>query len=583
MKLRNKLLLELLFITIIPILIIVLYSHSHYAHLLKQQINDIAGQTVEKAVQEANTSLSTVDYAALLLSQYTTGYSSVMDDLRHYSSEEESHTPYEIFQSYQKFRHTYQSYLATNEFINGIFLFTPSGEIFNCSNNIDVKNHYSPLSDTWYQRTLDLNGGVYSSEISVKDFLLNAKPSIFFSRAIFDIYTNEFLGVLLVDCSQSIFDLSSINPLPHSLLIAVEDTNTGNMLYSNVDFLKNFLNQSPSHTQKQSLLYDNLQLTSTVFYSTIENEFTLTKRRLAMIGILCVLMYIIASFLLSRNIAKPITYLSGRIADRNGHNQVTDPRCLTRTDEIGILCNEYNTMLDELNRSIKTNYQNKLITLDSQMRSLESQINSHFLYNTLEAINSIAVIEHMDQISVMSLALGNMLRYSIKTDSELVTVEEELNHVENYISIQSIRFGNRFSFHIQIEAALKRYRVLKLILQPVVENAFYHGLLRCTCGSRILLSAHLKDRCICFLITDDGKGMTADQLHALQEKLAEEPQITELGKRDKRSIGLKNIHSRIELYYGTGYGLSIESKEDHGTTVAICVPILDDLDLMEAT
>ena len=233
-------------------------------------------------------------------------------------------------------------------------------------------------------------------------------------------------------------------------------------------------------------------------------------------------------------------------------------------------------MLEENNRYIKSEYENKIVLMDTQMKALESQINAHFLYNTLEAINSLAEIEGSRDISVMALALGDMFRYSIKTKGALVPLEKELAHVQNFVAIQQIRFDNGFSFQLDVPEKLLSCRILKLILQPLVENALYHGLLHCNAGSTIWLSARKQGKVICFSVKDDGVGIPREKLENLQQMLAGKPKFQELNQRENGSIGLKNINSRIRLYYGDDYGLEITSEQDKGTTVQIRIPEIED-------
>jgi two-component system sensor histidine kinase YesM len=263
------------------------------------------------------------------------------------------------------------------------------------------------------------------------------------------------------------------------------------------------------------------------------------------------------------------------MANQNGSHLTITEKFSNRNDEIGILYNEYNVMVEELNASIKKDYQDKLITMDAQMRSLEAQINSHFLFNTLESINSLAELDDNERISTMVMALGNMFRYSIKTQSELVTIEEEIQHVQDYISIQQIRFDQRFTFQLFIPPDLYQLRVLKLILQPLVENALYHGLNYCSSGDTITLDGYLDHSFLHLCVTDNGIGMTAEELTLLQKKLQEESSFTELGHRTRQSIGLKNIHTRIELYYGKGYGITIKSAPHSGTAIDLLLPLLN--------
>ena len=158
---------------------------------------------------------------------------------------------------------------------------------------------------------------------------------------------------------------------------------------------------------------------------------------------------------------------------------------------------------------------------------------------------------------------------------------DEIDHVMDYISIQSIRFSHRFRFTLHIPDNMRYLRVLKLILQPIVENSFSHGLQNCQFGHRICVYGFLRDTYFLLCIVDDGKGMTPEQLSELTRSLQEEPAFTELGHRTNQSIGLKNINTRIELYYGKGYGLTVQSKPDRGTLMQIKLPLVEKADLPE--
>lgn len=356
-------------------------------------------------------------------------------------------------------------------------------------------------------------------------------------------------------------------------MIAIE-TASQEIIYSDIDTLRNDFTFQNSRTQIKELPHDNLRLIFTVNYDELYKEFNATSIMLLAIAGICIAVFTILSFLFSYSLSRPITYLSSKMAELPGPNPLTASKYINRTDEIGILYNEYNHMIRTLNDYIEKEFQHKLISLDSQMKSLESQINSHFLYNTLESINSIAEMEEVESISIMSLALGEMFRYSIKTQCELVTIEDELKHVQNYISIQQVRFGDRFRILTELPPKMYKMHILKLILQPLVENAFYHGLNYCQFGSYIRISGWTEDSFIYLSVSDDGTGMEPEQLEQLNQSLKQKPEFKELGHRNKQSIGIKNIHSRIQLYYGEEYGLQISSVKNSGTSILIKLPIL---------
>ncbi|MCI1966774.1 MAG: sensor histidine kinase [Oscillospiraceae bacterium] len=578
MKLKLKFFIAFFVISIIPIFVITAFTYTRYTNLVHEQTTRVAQNVFEKAVGEANTSINNISHISEIFTFYSGSHHSIINNLKLYSSKDSRFTAYDIYKSNENIKFICQNLIYSTDYINGIFLFTPSGVTlgYGYGNGIDIRDGYEPFHDEWYKKTVALHGANYIDGITTKDFILNAKSSISFSKSLYDIYSHKFLGILFIDCSPSVFDLSKVNTLPDTATLFIENESNGYILSSNANSSPDLNQNSCRKAMKKKLDIENLTLVCSVNYSKLYREFGVTQIMIIWIGLICGAVFFVISILLSHYLTRPIVYVSRKIANRSGHNMVTNGKYLKRTDEIGVLCNEYNNMLEELNQVIKQEYKSKLIALDSQMKSLEAQINSHFLYNTLESINSIAEIEEVNSIATMSLALGNMFRYSIKTKSELVLIQDELNHVHDYISIQKIRFDNRFVIQFDLPEEMLKMRVLKLILQPIVENALYHGLQYCNFGDTIVIRGYVDSSVIYLSVTDNGIGMKPEQIQKLQSSLMEEPHFTELGQRNSQSIGLKNIHARIALYYGKGYGLSIKSSEHSGTTVTIKLPVIQD-------
>ncbi len=575
MKLKPKVFLMFLLSSIIPVLIIMISIYYEYANTSRNNMNELYHAITLSAEKDANQSISEINHILEMFALYNSSDDSLIQDLKKYTSKE-NYTAADVFRSNNNLKFISQNLIYSTENINGIFIFTPSGQSLGYGSNISIMPNYEPFSDDWYKKTLSLEGKTYVSPVSIKNFFINSKPSISFSKALYDVYTHEFLGVLFVDYSPKIFDLSTVNTLPESVLLTVE-TSESYILYSNVNQLQQPLPANPEQTtiSKVELDIDGLILTSSVNPSVLYHNYNSTRWIILLLGAIYVLLFILISALLSRFLTRPIIYLSGKMSNHKLDGYVTNERYLNRSDEIGTLFNEYNTMLEEQEKHIKDQYQNKLITLDAQMKSLEAQINSHFLYNTLESINSLAEIEGIESISIMSMALGNMFRYSIKAKSELVTVKEELSNVEDYVSIQKIRFKDKFQLILDIPIEMYRCHILKLIFQPLVENALLHGLDRCGYGDTITIHGKMEQDNLIFQISDNGMGMNDEQLETIRKTLEEPPHFKELGRRSTQSIGLKNIASRIELYYGVGYGLTVDSTKGTGTTISIKLPYIE--------
>ena len=576
MKLRTKIFLIFSILATVPLVIFTAFCYQRYTQTTYERMDVISSHLFENAQNAANSTLNSVRQTAGTFNFYYNDGSSIISDLKKFKDADTPPGTFEYFTMSQNFKRTCQNLLYSDEDIYGIYIFTPSGYIFNCTNgeNGTIQSNYDFKDEDWYQDTLNLDGALYISRNAIHDCFTGSKKTIFFAQCLKDIYTHEVVGVLMLDCDSDMLNLSAINTMPDVTMLTIDNTSTNAVLYTNYNELPSDFTSTGNNIQQAELNLSPLRLTMVMDYANLSKEFNVTAVLIIVICAVCIIGFIIFAYIISRYMVRPIEHLSRKMSSQTGHSLIQSTRYLNRTDEIGTLYNEYNAMVESLNAAVKQDYQDKLVLLDAQMKSLEARINSHFLFNTLEAINSIAELEDNETIAIMSLALGNMFRYTLKTQSELVTVQDELGHVNDYVTIQKIRFDNRFHLDLDIPSEYLDNKVLKLILQPLVENALYHGLNYCTTGDTITIHAYTENNCLMIDVHDNGQGMAIETLNKLQSSLSEEASFTELEHRNKQSIGLKNIHSRIELYYGKGYGLTVTSRQNEWTNVQIRLPIL---------
>ncbi len=248
-------------------------------------------------------------------------------------------------------------------------------------------------------------------------------------------------------------------------------------------------------------------------------------------------------------------------------------------DEIGELGNSFNNMLDRLNKLIEEKYISEVKTKDAEIKMkeyelnlLQAQINPHFLYNTLKTVQYM-VFSHDERAEHMIKLLINLFRTGMIKGEKLVSVREEMEHIRIYIEIQKMRFSDKFTVNYDIPDDILRLQILKLTIQPIVENAIYHGLEVNEGKGIINITAIRSGKKILFTVYDNGIGISEEKLFELKNQL--------LGKKDGRSIGLTNVHERIKLYFGEEYGLVIDSVSGHGTTVQIWLPMLEDTIMKE--
>ncbi len=578
MKLRTKFFLIYTLISILPLLALSAFSINWYRTTTEERISSISDTMFENAVKEADATLSEMTNTINFISFYgSESYQTVTDTLKIFD-ENSKYTSYDIMVANTYFTAVFQNLMMSSENINGIYLFSPSGETFGTSKNqySKINNAYRVLEHNWYQETIQSDSEITVSTQTDSEMFDDSYSSIYFTKVIMDIYTHNPLGILVLDCDPACLDLSNVNSMDEDALLTITNTATGETLYTNLDSDTLPEKDTFGYRHEQSLDFNDLVLAASFNQSTMAAPYQPLLRMMLIVILVAMLADILINYYVTQKLTHPIEVLSG-IMSRQENYAVSDEMAVYtgRSDEIGTLYNEYSSMLQQLEASVKKNYQDKLILLDAQMKSLEARINSHFLFNTLESINSMAELDDNEQIATMSLALGEMFRYSIKTESELVPLSSELHHVDDYNQIQQIRFNRKYNLVTDIPDDLREVRVLKLILQPIVENALYHGLAYCTAGDQIRITASAAENTLTIDVSDNGQGMSEEVLHEITDKLQEEASFTELGHRTKQSIGLKNIHSRIELYYGKGYGLQVMSQPGEGTTVRIRLPIVN--------
>jgi two-component system sensor histidine kinase YesM len=239
-------------------------------------------------------------------------------------------------------------------------------------------------------------------------------------------------------------------------------------------------------------------------------------------------------------------------------------------DEIGELSLSFNKMLTRIKQLIQRVYQTEIVRKEAELSALQAQINPHFLYNTLQIMDIMAEEKGADEISGACQSLAKIFRYSISKVTDLVALKVEIIHVEKNVFIKLLRLGEKLSVEYNLDESLYRYEIIKLILQPLVENAIIHGIEKDGRNCVIKVSASLTGDNLILSVEDNGVGMTAEELMKLQSSLYQDTDE----ERPKRhgGIALKNVNDRIRLYYNDKYGMSIQSKKHKGTKVTLILP-----------
>lgn len=233
-------------------------------------------------------------------------------------------------------------------------------------------------------------------------------------------------------------------------------------------------------------------------------------------------------------------------------------------DEIGAMIRSYNAMARRINGNIIKTYQYQLNQKQTELKMLQHQINPHFLYNALNTISAIAKLQDVEHIPEIADSLSEMFRYNIK-GKDIVTIREEIKQLENYMSIQKLRFPDRFEIKYQMKEELLDCPILKFVMQPIVENSFRYGFIQKRKKDILCIQAEVQGEDVVLSIMDDGVGMEPEEAERINQMLAGEADDL----RENQGLGLKNVNYRLRNFYGEGYGINVESKKGCYTIVRL--------------
>ncbi|OME93445.1 histidine kinase [Paenibacillus amylolyticus] len=285
-----------------------------------------------------------------------------------------------------------------------------------------------------------------------------------------------------------------------------------------------------------------------------------------------------ASLWFSRSIAQPIFRLMSYMRRAETGN-LRPGRWSDRADEIGMLGNSYNRMLAQIRQLISLNELRERQKRDAEMRSLQEHIKPHFLYNTLDTIHWMARKEGAEDVSGMVGALSRLFRIGLSKGQDYIPLHSEIEHMTSYMQIQQTRYRDRLQYTLNIPEELRDLFVLKLLLQPLIENAIYHGIKGRRGPGHIRVEARLKHNRLLLTVQDNGAGMSNERLAEMQQ-LLEAPlaslEASSPGMTGK-SYGMLNVQARLRLSFGDEYGIVLESQEGEGTSVTIIHPLMREL------
>ena len=494
----------------------------------------------------------------------------------------------------KEMKHSLQNYIQARDDIsdilvvgfNGTVITGDPGAVLNASTSIPGKE--------WYIKAMERKGEAFVSSSYVQDIIAGRYPWVVsMSRELFSVKNGKPLGVLLIDLK-----FNRINDLCRSLVVGRKGYNfiidgqmnyvfhpTQQLVYSNlrsepVKPILNLLQQKKGniyHEGNRYYMVETSKITgwhvvSVTHMSDILPDWNHIQVSYTIIGLIFFLVVGFAANRISSSITKPVRKLRD-IMKSVDTGEFKIAGTIQASDEIKELAREYDIMVGRIRELIAENIREQELKRKSDLKALQAQINPHFLYNTLDSIIWMGEMRQNTEVVRMTASLAKLFRLSISGGKEIIPLKDEIAHVESYLTIQKMRYRDKFTYTVDIDPELYHCRMLKITLQPLVENAIYHGIKEVDHLGLISIEGEKKDDSIILSVKDNGRGMNETTLGALVQSVYS-PESDDDFSLTRQGMGVRNVHERIRLYFGKEYGLSFFSSMGKGTTITVKIPYM---------
>lgn len=481
--------------------------------------------------------------------------------------------------------------------IASILLVNREGEYI--SNEMYARSPASLTEEEWYREAV-LNEGIFTvlghpAERNVTTHVhYGNEELVSVVRSIVDPDTREVTGAVLIDLklravARAVRDVT----LGKSGYLMVAEAG-GSSIYAPEDSIipsipPSWFSEEDSgalirevNGERLQLIYGTSSFTGwrTIgVFPTSESVYEVREIRFYMICFLFVvcLFGVAASYTLSQSISRPIWQLMS-FMQKAESGDLTTRYWGNRQDEVGMLGRSFNRMLLQIRKLMKLSELREKQKREAELRSLQAHIKPHFLYNTLDTIHWMARKKGADDVSDLVESLSRLFRIGLSKGDDIIPMSDEWTHISSYLQIQKTRYRDRLQVEMELSPEAEKLYVLKLLLQPVVENAIYHGIKARRGPGRIVIEAQVNGDVLLLSVQDNGAGMSSDRLEALRKQLADPVTAMEAtpgeGLGGNRSYGMLNVQARITLTFGDEYGITIDSTENEGTKVVITHPLV---------
>jgi two-component system, sensor histidine kinase YesM len=563
---KQKIILLALFSTLIPLLVIGPFTFILFNKAIENKVSTTITNLLTIADWNINTLITDIEDISngIFLS----------NDIRGYLSNNKVGPS--LFRSETASRNTLNNITVVNKpFINSIYIGNENHGLLkiNRGESLVKGNEYHLIKDSsFYHQLMNSSWkGQWFNGQKMRLVTADEQPLIF-GRMIRNLDTMDSIGVLLISIDPQIFESmfndvktkgnilvldgnhilysrndSQITPLQVTNII--EGSENQGTVIKDINGTKNILNY---HTNEKT----GWKVVSIIPYASAVREVNQIRSITITLLVIGLIISIIFAFTLSKKITKQLGLLR-LVTEKMEKRDIISGIEFNKEDEIGKIGNRF---VEIYNRNIDLTfklYESKIKEKEAELMALQSHINPHFLYNTLNTIYWMALKLKAKPIAKIAISLSKIFKLTLNDGSHITTVKNELDQVKSYLDIQNIRFDHKISYNLEVDPSILEKRIIKLLLQPIIENAVYHGLEQIGKGS-ITIKGSKQNHSLLFEISDNGKGFDSQNF-------------------DYNKIGyaLKNINERLKLHYGDGYGLEINSEIGKGTTVFLKVGLED--------
>jgi len=471
--------------------------------------------------------------------------------------------------------------VSAHAYLKGIYIIGNNGNVYISDWGVKAEDLVDSFKDV-----MDSDSGdeIFKDSYTYKYHSSSNARTLTYTKHIYDYKNNVNYGLLIIAINYDILrELISTTSVTLDNKMLVVDPN-GETLFTfpfNA-YLDEVIFKHPEILSSTTLKFtdkvfgaDSIIVSDTVRYSNwkiisihslnsiLEDTQNLFIQLMKMMGVFFIVLACIA-YAFSYNITKPIITLSSSMKQVEKENLSVYVE-VKNNDEIGELTGSFNKMVKRIDQLIKRTVENEKQRSEMDFKILQAQINPHFLYNTLDSIRWMATLQNAPIVSTMVTSIINLLKYNFSRKDLLVSLSEEIESVKNYISIQKYRYGDMFDIKYNIPDDILEYKTIKFILQPIVENAIFHGFKNMEHIGILEMCAYIEKDFLYITLSDNGVGMTEEELQNVINRNPSNKQYLE--------IGINNVDDRIKFYCGEECGVSLKSVKNIGTTAIFKLPI----------